>query len=259
MWDDFDDRRYKEQQRALNDIASRFGAVAFRPDYHRKARDHNTVLFYTVEDAKFNMNVDRQAEREGTRGYSRSEAHDLKWVPDYLIYKDYFWSFSNDDQNGAMNLNYANFGKLDLRSSHWEEVLEGSIRLALASKRQREYIANTGGYLELREADEFYNDLNREKIAAMKMLHGRAFLMDVNYYDEKRAKIVAGEESIYEEVLDQEIYNFSGSYCVPRQDTELEEMVRRWNSSDDLPKKWTDIEAITDRVEAIGGIILIWY
>lgn len=258
MRDDFNDRRYKEQQMALKEIASRFGVVAFRPDYHRTTRDHNTVLFYTAEDAKFNREVDRRAAIECTRGYSRSEAHDLKYIPEYLTYKDYFWSFSNDDQNGMLNFDFANFGKLDLRTARWEEVLEGAIRLALASKRQREYIANTGGYWAPREADEFYNDLNREKIAAMKMLHGRVFLMDVNHYGD-RDEIAAGEKSIYEEVLDQEIYNFSGSYCVPCQDAELEEMVRRWNSSDAIPKKMVDIEAITNRAEAIGGIVLIWY
>lgn len=39
------DWRYDLQQRMLDEIASRLGVVAYRPDYHRRERDKNTVLF----------------------------------------------------------------------------------------------------------------------------------------------------------------------------------------------------------------------
>ena len=44
------DWRYDIQQRTLDEIASRLGVVAYRPDYHRKDRDKNTVLFYVLAE-----------------------------------------------------------------------------------------------------------------------------------------------------------------------------------------------------------------
>ena len=84
--------------------------------------------------------------------------------------------------------------------------------------------------------------------------------MDVNYYGEKRKRIINGEESIYEEVDDPDkVLNFAGSYCVSVKDPELETLVRQWNQSDVLPKSGKDVDKITDRVEKLGGIILIWF
>ena len=62
---------YIEQQRALDEIAGKLGVVAYRPDYHRKDRDKNTVLFYTREDEEHNRLVDKQLTR-----YTASEAAD---------------------------------------------------------------------------------------------------------------------------------------------------------------------------------------
>ena len=36
-------------------------------------------------------------------------------------------------------------------------------------------------------------------------------------------------------------------------------MIRAWNADDTLPKRRVDVEAITSRIEAIGGINLIWF
>ena len=62
--------RYKEQQAALNQIASELGVVASRPDYHGKTRDKNTVLFYTKEDEAHNRKVGGVNASAHTRGYA---------------------------------------------------------------------------------------------------------------------------------------------------------------------------------------------
>lgn len=93
----------------------------------------------------------------------------------------------------------------------------------------------------------------------MKMIHGRLFLGVINFYDEKRKKIVSGEESIYEELLGQKVYNFGCDFAVPTHDKELEDMIRVWNGDERLPKQIVDVEAMTGRVEQLGGINLIWY
>ena len=82
--------RYKEQQAALNQIASELGVVAYRPDYHGKVRDKNTVLFYTKEDEAHNRKVDLEPTH-----YTQSEAHDrMKYqkvkIPEQCIWRDPF-------------------------------------------------------------------------------------------------------------------------------------------------------------------------
>lgn len=247
--------RYYEQQKAICEIAAKLGVVAYRPDYHGDERDKNTVQLYLPDDAVHNRKVDCQPVR-----YSRSEAKDRHIdVNSECVYRDHFWPFENSDVNNLYDLDFANFGKVDLRGPRWKEVLEGHIRFALARKLQIEHIRSTGGFLELREADAVYNDLNRKMLEAMKMIHGRLFLGGINFYDEKWKKIVSGEESIYEELLGQKVYNFDCDFAVPVPDKELEEMIRSWNGYGRLPRKIVDVEAITSRVEQLGGINLIWY
>ncbi len=123
------------------------------------------------------------------------------------------------------------------------------------------HIAATGGFWELREADEYYNDLNRERIKAFWMIHGVAFLGDINIHDhEKYERVRAGsDKDIYTEYTGQLVYNFGCDFCVPAEDEELADLIRRWNRSEQLPKRMVDVESITGKIEAIGGIQFIWY
>lgn len=249
---------YTMQQRALDEIAGKLGVVAYRPDYHRKDRDKNTVLFYTREDEAHNRLVDKQPTR-----YTASEAADrMKYnrveIPPEFVYRNSFWSFENSDANGMLDYRFANYGKLDLRGIRWKDVLEGHIRLAYAKKMQFGYVRSIGGYWELGEADSANNDWNREEIAAMRQIYGTVYLVDVNYFGERREKILAGSSSIFEEVTDAPVYNFAGSFCVPTKDPKLEELILNWNKNDALPKKAVTVNEIQKRVEAIGGIALIW-
>lgn len=246
---------YTQQQKTLDEIAEKLGVVAYRPSYHGAERDKNTVLFYTKEDEKHNRKVDRQPIR-----YSRSEARDRKMdVNGDCVYRDHFWSFENSDANGRLDMGWANNGKLNLKSLAWKTRLEGSIAFALARKTQLDYVRGTGGFLALREADDTYNNLNREQLRALKMMHGRLFLGSINFHGDQRKKVVAGKEGIYEELLDQMVYNFGCDFAVPAPDKELEKLIRAWNEDERLPKKLVDVEAMTGRVEQLGGINLIWY
>ena len=252
--------RYQEQQEFLDMLASKHGFVCFRPDYHAKTVDRNTVLLYTVEDAKHNREVDRQPTH-----YTRGEAADLSraWkqtIDDKYVYRDAFWTFENTDRNGMFNYDYANHGTVDLHGTKdWQERLEGAIMFAFTRKKLNGYIGASGGPLALREADQTNNDYNRDLIRYFRMKHGQAFMGNVNYYDEKREQIVKGEGSIYTEYTGQQVYNFEYSFVVPCQDVELENLIRRWNGDERLPKNPVDVAAITDRVTKLGGIHLIWY
>lgn len=252
------DSRYQEQQETLDEIASKLGVVAYRPDSHRAVGDKNAVLFYLKEDAVHNRKVDRQPAH-----YTRSEAADLKKykgieAPPEYIYRDPFWNFENTDWNRTENMDYANCGEIDLRGPRWREILEGHILLALTRRLQARYIAGIGGYLEVQEADDTYNHLNREIIKAFKMAHGVGFLGSVNYYDEERKKIVAGEKSVYEEYTGQKVLNFQCSFIVPTQDETLERLIREWNAGRRC-QTGPNVDEILSRVDEIGGIHIIWY
>ena len=91
------------------------------------------------------------------------------------------------------------------------------------------------------------------------MRYGKAYMGNVNFYDDKRKKIAKGEASVYEEYTGQMIYNFGCSFVVPTQDEELEYLIRDWNSDDRLPKDPEAVNKITSRVDRLGGIHLIWY
>ena len=223
---------YTQQQKTLDEIAEKLGVVAYRPSYHGAERDKNTVLFYLKEDEEHNREVDRQPVR-----YSRSEAKDRGVnVNSECVYRDHFWSFENSDANGQLDVGWANNGKLNLRSLDWKTKLEGSITFAFARKMQFNYVRSTGGYLELREADNTYNDWNREQLRALKMMHGRLFLGSINFHGGQRKKVVAGKEGIYEELLDQMVYNFGCDFAVPVPDKELGDLIRAWNGDERLPK-----------------------
>lgn len=254
-----EDVGYTQQTEALNEIAAKLGVVACRPDYHGSRGDKNTVMLYTPEDERHNRLVDRQPER-----YSRGEAADLRKrsgsaVPDKYIYRDSFWDFENSDMNGRLNMEYANFGKLNLCCADWKEKLEGHIGLALVKKRQNQYAYLTGGWGEMREADEMYNDYNRSIIAYMKRAYGRLYLGNVNFFnDNQRERICSGEESVYEEYTGQDVYNFSCTFAVPVRDETLEEMIRGWNKGT-WPCRTETVDQITKKVDEIGGEHFIWY
>lgn len=224
---------YNLQQQALDEISQKYGLVIERPEPDKSQGRNNLVLFYTKEDSEH--------------------------IESRSALKKPVWSFENSNEHGDVDYRYANHGTLDLNTERWKDVLEGHIRLALYKKLRYLHIAGSGGYLALREGDTVNNNLNRMEIDAVKQIYGTAYLAEVNYFGNKREKILSGEDSVFEEVTDQPVYNFSGSFCVPIKDRELEKMVLDWNKDDRLPKKGSDIDKMQDRVKSIGGINLIWY
>lgn len=251
-----DNPAYKQQQDALIEIAAKLGVVAIRTDYQGKLDAKNTVLFYLKEDYEYNKEAERWSEPRPVPILTKSG--EFKTVQGHIQCEP-FWSFENSDSTGRVSYDFANHGRIDLRDSRWKEVLEGHIRFALAKERQLRHIGRSGGWGTLREADDVYNGMNRELIAALKLMHGTAFLGNVNFYGEDHKLAAMGQKSVYEEYTGQPVYNFHCSFCVPVADKTLEDLIRSWNGNDTLPKKRIDVDAIVNRVEEIGGINLLWY
>lgn len=143
------------------------------------------------------------------------------------------------------------------RSAYWFDKLYYDIRYATLCRQQNIYLKKTGGVLEPREADDTYNDFNRRIIEAFREKHGRAYLGNVNFYDEDRRKIVAYEKSPFTEYKGEKVFNFGAAFIIPKADETLEEMIRRWNTPDENTA--ANLDAIMNRIEWLGGKNLIWY
>lgn len=251
--------RYAQQTRVLDEIAAKLGVVAYRPDYHMCRGDKNTVMFYLPEDEKHNRMVDRQPFR-----YTRSEAADRKKysgieTPKEYVYEDSLWNFENSDRNGHLDMNYANRGTIDLQRSGWEEKVEGYIRLALTKKKQFQYVQASGGWICLQEADETFNEFNREIIQALKQIREHLYLGEININDDaRRERICTGEESVFEEYVGQKLYNFCCGFAVPVMDEMLEEMIQDWNRGTILMNHVSLVAQIQERICELGGEHFIW-
>lgn len=121
----------QEQQRLLDEVAREIGAVTYRPDYHGKTGDPNTVLFYTREDEERNRELERSGEM-----ITRSQFEDMKWrrmdtsgLKD-KVERPYFFVFQNDDINGQYDVRYANYGRFDLYKLGGMDDLLNAIREA---------------------------------------------------------------------------------------------------------------------------------
>ena len=127
-------------------------------------------------------------------------------------------------------------------------------------RKQREYIAISGGVLGIPEADEIYNDFNRELIEAMKRKFGKVFLGKINIYDATtRRDLLSGLRSACHEYQGELIRNNDCDFAVPAEDAKLDRLIREWNSLERSEKPGLDTGSITERIEELGGVIFIWY
>lgn len=236
------DVRYFWQQEAIAKIAEEIGVCVFRPDYHGKKGDKNTVMLYFADDEKFNRTLDAEE------------------FPDSNKYKKPFFVFENTDVNGFESYSFANRGKIDLRVLNWEEVLKGHILLAYFLKTQIRYVLACGGLANIRECDDTYNDLNRHCIEAFRMAHGKAFLGDISFGSELYDRAQKEDVPVFREYKNGDmVYNFDCVFAIPEKDEDLKKFILSWNRDHRLPKDTSILEDITARIAELGGIEFVWY
>jgi len=161
------------------------------------------------------------------------------------------------------------------------DELHGLVQLAFARHIQNSIIWASGGILELKEADNEFNDTNRMIITGMQLIYGKPLLGYVNIY-ECKSVVVAGEESPFFDVPAGRIYNDCADFILPPITAEtkpaydeLAGLIRLWNASAEVKElllatelKWYAnqvpnsrfglVKDINSRIEALGGIHLIW-
>ena len=105
------------------------------------------------------------------------------------------------------------------------------------------------------EATEDWNNLQREKIAAICENHGKAYIGKINYYGEIRKNLT--EDTMFIEYTGQMVYNFEADFVVPVLDAKLAEMIVKWN--DKIQAHSANlVKSIFKRIDKIGGINLTW-
>lgn len=105
------------------------------------------------------------------------------------------------------------------------------------------------------EASDDWNNLQREKIAAVFEMSGKAYIGKVNLYGDER-EVLSGD-AVFVEYSGEIVYNFDADFIVPAADSVLAEMIVQWNT-EGLPKTLNLIGKITNRIDEIGGINLMW-
>lgn len=129
--------------------------------------------------------------------------------------------------------------------------------LKKAVRKRNRYVMSCGGYQNIREADQTYNDLNRAVIAAMAEDNGTAFLGSIQYYGASRRNIASGTDPVFVQYVGQVVQNFDYDYVVSSKDPELENMVREFNQ----PGKPMDhelLDRIFNKLDTLKGCLLLW-
>lgn len=161
------------------------------------------------------------------------------------------------------------------------DELHGLVQLAFARHIQNSIIWASGGILGLQEANNDYNDTNRMIITGMQLIYEKPLLGYINIY-ERQSAVVAGEESLFLDVPVGQLYNDCADFILPPITAEtrpaydeLAGLLRLWNASAEEKElllaadlKWYANQAsdsrfglvkdINSRIEALGGILLIW-
>lgn len=105
------------------------------------------------------------------------------------------------------------------------------------------------------EFDMSINDISRDIIIAMNKEKEECWLGKINLNDDKDkpftlTKYIPGKT---------ELYNFEYDFCLPVYDLVIEQMINDRDKAQYNDKKdWERICAITDRMESLNGISLLW-
>lgn len=246
-------RSCKEQQQFIDEVAASIGCVVIRPDARADYSGPNTVHLYLPDDIRQGSAGEQGPVRRGRKRAASPKCG--KKETD--LYQESIWSFKNTDQFGRIDCQFANSGQLDLRGHNWKTILEGSIKLAYYERVQSLYALGWGGYAELKEADDTYNDLNRRIIDAFYKVNGTAFLGEINLSHEKRQQIVDGTDRLFEEYTGQLIYNFGCQFVVPVADKTLEQLILGWNGISQSSHQ-PSVDEIMAAIKRLDGRSIHW-
>lgn len=171
------------------------------------------------------------------------------------MYRKPFFFFENTDINGHYSQDFANYGTISLNVSEWKNQLEGAFELAYYKVLQNKYVASVGGVDCLCEADDKYNDFNRDIIKAFHKQHPKACIGSVNYYNQQRKDLINGTFKAVYQYNGEKVCNFGCYFIIPQYSEELNELIRLWN---DNPKDTKQVDEIFEKVISLDGKFFLW-
>ena len=128
-----------------------------------------------------------------------------------------------------------------------------TVKMEKVINRENDYFCLRGG--QILEADEQWNNIQREKIAAVYEYNSKAYIGKINFYGDERNNLT--ENMVFKEYTGQKVYNFGADFIVPVADGKLAEMIVQWNSEIQSLKA-NLIKSIFNRIDKIGGLNLTW-
>ena len=122
------------------------------------------------------------------------------------------------------------------------------MKITEIAREQDDYVMAKGGFAGLFEADETYNNFNREIIRAYGKKYPGAVM---GFYNGQ-----AGQDVCFAEIpeTDAQLYNFCCDFVIPYADNVLHDEIKRWREGD-----LSALRRIFDRVTAIKGSYFLWY
>ena len=124
--------------------------------------------------------------------------------------------------------------------------------LAELQTAEHEYIKGHGGYWELSEYKRRINKFSRAKVRAFRRGHGEAWLGNVNFYPETPPNYTKYTNGI--------VRNFEYRFIISQPDAELQNLITQRNEADYTGTKadFSRVDAIFNKIEELGGIVLNW-
>ena len=111
-------------------------------------------------------------------------------------------------------------------------------------------------YGRIPEANDEFNNLQRELIAAVYAIGEKAYVGKITYYGSERG--VLSEKTVFTEYTGQMIYNFGADFVVPAVDNNLAKMIVELNTGSDQSIRWRLLKRIYNKIESLGGKSLLW-
>jgi len=127
-----------------------------------------------------------------------------------------------------------------------------SAKIEELTHKENELYKYWGGHIP--EANTELNNLQRDKINAVFMENGAAYIGKINFYDNERENLAPG--NVFNAYTGEKVYNFGADFVIPVIDNALAEMIVEWNRG--LPTSLSLINKITNRISELGGANLIW-
>lgn len=114
-----------------------------------------------------------------------------------------------------------------------------------AKKEQIEYVAGVGGWMNIFEADDRFNNYSRKTILEYKKEFDTAVIGNINGN---------AEEVEFRKIVEDQLYNFCCDFVLPKPDDTLARLLNEWRDTGE----YKTLTELTNRITELGGELILW-